>query len=1717
MNRTFRLFISSTFSDFMLEREALQARVFPRLEEYCNSRGAKFLAIDLRWGITEAAQVEHDTLRICLDEIRRSQELSPRPNFAVLLGNRYGWEPIPARIPESHWSRLLENLSAVDQKIIRSAYYAEPDTNAIPPTYLLKPREGDWAANEANELAVRNVLHSGASAFSGEDRLPYFSSATHQEIVLGALQTADAKEHVHVYIRAIDELPFSEDAKAFIDWDAKAGQLVAGAKERLAGLEIELRNRLPGMVRDYKSQWLGHNDLNLISDDYLDNFCEQFYQDQIKLINLELTKISNIESYEIREKLHDDFARDRCQNFVGRESVLALIKAYVESIYSKSSGAFAPLSLHGEGGTGKSAIIAFAYQGIKNEFPNALVLARFIGGVPGTEDIGPILRDLIEDICRYYQSPVPQAMIENNELYEAFNSVLQLSSQENPLIIFLDAIDQLSNADSAWLMEWLPKQLNTNTRLILTTRDGITFDNIKRRIPSSLNPIPPMSHSDGEKMLDAWLSSYREARFNAGIAPAMGRALTVSQRQSVLEQFRACPKPLWLKLVYEQVRNWRSWDQPIIFPNEIKGIVSELINDRLFKDDKHLPIFTRRALAYIAAGRFGLSEDELANTLGVDEDVKREFQAAEKTDKKWPLDRNVLPPILWSRLYFDLAPYLSSVQIDGSVLFRFFHREFKKVIEGELLNGQAGELIHSKLANRFSQMGGQNIDLLFKQADASGLQQSAALRRLMEEPWQLAKAKQQNQLIELLTSFGFCMAKCAANRSGDLAADYLNISAAQKDLSLSTVAWREIILSQNHLLARGDSIWPAHKILLQLANEHADNSAITLAAQDWLESGACNWAWARNRNRPNTFYPSPMLGVMAGHSGQIRGVLPLSDGRILSWSADRTLRIWDSQTGKQLYIMEGHLDGIDGIELLPDDMLLSWCSSLSQEFLSDFGSSDERDDALRIWDLKTGSPVAILEGHSDRLNGAIAMPNHRVLSWSDDKTLRLWSYFHDVEVKVLSGHTQSISGAQQLSDGRILSWSEDATLRIWNGISGELENILIGHQKSVTGVEVLPDGRLLSWSKDCTLRLWDAKTGIESMVFSGHTKSIVGVLVLADGHLLSWSEDGSLRVWDLNTGIEIVVMLGHTKAVSGVQLLSDGRMISWSRDGTARLWNVQTGNCLFVLEGHADWVNGIFELAGNRLLTWSDDNTLRLWNGENGDQIQIMKGHKGAALNARLLSDGLVLSWTTDGPLRLWDSTTGQLIGLLDGHTESVLGAASLDRSRIVSWSYDRTLRLWDIELSQSSTTVMGHSANIGGHKVLEDGRVLSWARDGTLMLWDGQNGTPLVFIEGHHDYIWGAKYLPSGHLLSWSGDGNLRMWDSLTGKLIQTFTGHTKDVRGARLLPNGRLMSWSIDGTIRIWDESTAEQLLLLQGHTSYVAQVDILPDGNFLSWSGDNTIRIWSCHDGQQLAMMNGDHKAGSMDEVRIINKDRVVSTASGLFTKSKDFALKLWDTHTGMLVATLEGHQDSIKGFAVLPDSRILSWSEDSTIRLWDGMTGAALVEMAGHKKMVLSASMLPDGKVLSLSSDGAACIWDGLTGELLTTLLDEKSPIHDVTLLLDGKVLSSSKNGTLNSWDLDSGKCMMSCRAPWLKDTVIPAEWESVLPRLKFDKASRKGGVWTFPSRESILFVNPKQNGYSMWNGIDVKSPDYSGSSHFLQTGRNLVFLKFMDGAVPIEEI
>ena len=100
--KTFRLFISSTFNDFRREREILQTKVFPHIKEYASKAGYTFQPIDLRWGVSNEAQLDQKTLELCLDEVRACKT-NIHPNFLIMIGDRYGWVPLPYGIEKEEF------------------------------------------------------------------------------------------------------------------------------------------------------------------------------------------------------------------------------------------------------------------------------------------------------------------------------------------------------------------------------------------------------------------------------------------------------------------------------------------------------------------------------------------------------------------------------------------------------------------------------------------------------------------------------------------------------------------------------------------------------------------------------------------------------------------------------------------------------------------------------------------------------------------------------------------------------------------------------------------------------------------------------------------------------------------------------------------------------------------------------------------------------------------------------------------------------------------------------------------------------------------------------------------------------------------------------------------------------------------------------------------------------------------------------------------------------------------------------------------------------------------------------------------------------------------------------------------------------------------------------------------------------------------------------
>ena len=132
------------------------------------------------------------------------------------------------------------------------------------------------------------------------------------------------------------------------------------------------------------------------------------------------------------------------------------------------------------------------------------------------------------------------------------------------LILFLDALDQLSDANNARNLAWLPSKLPENVFLIISTLPGEWEEELRKKLPGkNILELIPMPSEEGEKLLDLWLTNVK-------------RILQPDQKKEVLEKFNQNGLPLYLKLSFEESRKWKSYAEQIKLSGAIKGLLDDL-------------------------------------------------------------------------------------------------------------------------------------------------------------------------------------------------------------------------------------------------------------------------------------------------------------------------------------------------------------------------------------------------------------------------------------------------------------------------------------------------------------------------------------------------------------------------------------------------------------------------------------------------------------------------------------------------------------------------------------------------------------------------------------------------------------------------------------------------------------------------------------------------------------------------------------------------------------------------------------------------------------------------------------------------------------------------------------------------------------------------------------------------------------------------------------
>ncbi len=288
----------------------------------------------------------------------------------------------------------------------------------------------------------------------------------------------------------------------------------------------------------------------------------------------------------------------------------------------------------------------------------------------------------------------------------------------------------------------------------------------------------------------------------------------------------------------------------------------------------------------------------------------------------------------------------------------------------------------------------------------------------------------------------------------------------------------------------------------------------------WLASGSFDGTariWDVTTGRSEL-----VLGEI-GDSASIRAVAFSPDGRRLATtSAYGTTTIWDTTTGEEIITLRGHapgqtletrFNGVIGVSFSPDGNLLAT-------------SSDDL--TAKIWDTNSGQELFTLIGHGHApvsippFDGVIQVafsPDGTILATAGgDGTVKLWDVSNGQELITLDAHPENVVIDLAFSpDGvYLLTGGWEGTAKLFEVDTGQVLHTLTGHTSGVHGVGFSPDGkRLLTGSEDGTVILWDATTGQSLLTLAGPL-GILDIAISPDGKFLATSgQDGAIRLYVL--------------------------------------------------------------------------------------------------------------------------------------------------------------------------------------------------------------------------------------------------------------------------------------------------------------------------------------------------------------------------------------------------------------------------------------------------------------------------------------------------------------------------------------------------------------------------------------------------------------------------
>lgn len=559
-----------------------------------------------------------------------------------------------------------------------------------------------------------------------------------------------------------------------------------------------------------------------------------------------------------------------------------------------------------------------------------------------------------------------------------------------------------------------------------------------------------------------------------------------------------------------------------------------------------------------------------------------------------------------------------------------------------------------------------------------------------------------------------------------------------------------------------------------------------------------------------------LLRTIAAHDKSVFDVAYSPDGaRIASVSDDRTVRVWEARTGKEL--MRAKTDGTPASVAFSAD---GRTVMVHMEQIASKSPTGKARHLLGVWAASDGKSICNVEVGQRLLNsGSFAMSRTGAFVLGADSGeifVGSGSGCNVTQHNRLPGDVQHVAVSD---DGKVFAAIDDTKkVYLWHADGSNRHDFAMAAHIN-PAIALSADGSLLLvGGNSSTLELWSTSTRERLQVLGEKVEGgaqVIDLAFRADGSSVSLSHTGELTLRAAGSGELLRHFGGLVSAVVDIAFAPDGRtLFGIGQDGRVRGWDLEQARVAWAFDKGGErndsqerqvavTADGKHLLARDRddavLVRIADYTVIRrlprtLTIGLSQDTLYTLDSQGGSvAVNARDLMTGdvrwkvlsrplydLALSPTGDRVAisginghRVWDTATQKEVG----SSSEVVTALALSVNLTATGYVDGSIRYG------------GRTLQAGGHVTgltfSPDGRALaSTTVNSVVEVWDIESGTRRHRLAPHS--AWRTAFSPDNKRLATAArDGAIRIFDVATGELLVLLVGIGAE-DGVAMTPEG-------------------------------------------------------------------------------------------------------------------------------------------------------------------------------------------------------------------------------------------------------------------------------------------------------------------------------------------